>query len=206
MEPEIASGVRRVIFKFYSTYFKEVFMKIKLLSMVATLLVSGSAISMAESAQDSKHTINTYHGLPLSLAIEAAQEAIRVCEKNGYQVTATIVDSAGLITLQAKGDGSAVHTKDSSYGKAYTIASMGRVFNFDTTGQFANKLKTLKEKKPELAAVADIKGILPLAGGVAFRAYGKVIGGIGIGGAPGGEKDEVCATAGVNKVKDRLPQ
>jgi len=181
-------------------------MKAKILNIVITLLLSGSTISFAGTAQNNKHIVNTSYELPLSLAIEAAQEAISVCERNGFKVTATIVDSSGLIKLQAKGDSSAVHTKDSSYDKAYTIASMGRVFNFDTTGQFAEKLKTLKEKKPELAAVADIDGILPLAGGVAFRAHGEVIGGLGIGGAPGGDKDEVCALAGVNKIKNRLPQ
>ncbi len=180
--------------------------KATLLSITAALLFANSAISASEQSSSQKPAVNTHYELSLDLAIEAAQEAIRVCEKNGYQVTATIVDSAGLIKLQAKGDGSAVHTKDSSYDKAYTIASMGRVFNFDTTGQFANRLEVLKQSKPELAAVANINGILPLAGGAAFRANGKVIGGIGIGGAPGGDKDEVCALAGVNKVKNRLPK
>ncbi len=181
-------------------------MKAILLSVTVALLFSSSVISASDQNSNNEYAVNTRYELSLDLAIEAAQEAIRICEKNGYQVTATIVDSAGLIKLQAKGDGSAVHTKDSSYDKAYTIASMGRVFNFDTTGQFANRLKTLKKNKPELAAVADINGILPLAGGAAFRAHGIVIGGIGIGGAPGGDKDEVCALAGVKKIKGRLPK
>lgn len=180
-------------------------MRSRFLIPTALLLFSSSESFSVEIEQNVERPVDQHYELPLNLAIEAAQEAIRVCETNGYQVTATIVNSAGLIKLQAKGDGSAVHTKDSSYGKAYTIASMGRVFGFDTTGQFANKLEALKTEKPELAAVATIKGILPLAGGVAFRAYGKVVGGIGVGGAPGGDKDEMCALAGVNKVKDQLP-
>jgi len=31
-----------------------------------------------------------------------------------------------------------------------------------------------------------------------------VVGAIGVGGAPGGDKDEVCAVAGIDKIKDRL--
>jgi uncharacterized protein GlcG (DUF336 family) len=32
----------------------------------------------------------------------------------------------------------------------------------------------------------------------------EVIGGIGVGGAPGGDKDEACAQAGLDKIKERL--
>jgi len=42
--------------------------------------------------------------LPLSLAIEAATEAIRSCEARGYAVSASVVDTSGVIKLQAKGD------------------------------------------------------------------------------------------------------
>jgi uncharacterized protein GlcG (DUF336 family) len=33
---------------------------------------------------------------------------------------------------------------------------------------------------------------------------GEVIGAVGVGGAPGGEKDEVCTAAGIDKIKARL--
>jgi uncharacterized protein GlcG (DUF336 family) len=32
------------------------------------------------------------------------------------------------------------------------------------------------------------------------------VGALGVGGAPGGDKDEVCAQAGVAKIADRLPR
>jgi len=37
-----------------------------------------------------------------------------------------------------------------------------------------------------------------------IRAGNKVIGGVGVSGAPGGEKDEACANAGLAKVADAL--
>jgi hypothetical protein len=36
------------------------------------------------------------------------------------------------------------------------------------------------------------------------KAGDEVIGGIGVGGAPGGDKDEVCAQAGLEKISARL--
>jgi len=46
--------------------------------------------------------------------------------------------------------------------------------------------------------------ILILGGGMPIEAAGEVIGGIGVGGAPGGEKDEACARAGIDSIRDRL--
>ena len=42
------------------------------------------------------------------------------------------------------------------------------------------------------------------AGGVPIKAGEDTIGGIAAGGAPGGDKDEACAQAGIDKIKDRL--
>ena len=163
------------------------------------------AASASIPGQSAKAATADYE-LPLELAMEAALQAVRTCEANGYRVTATIVDVAGYVKVQAKGDGSTIHTKDSSYGKAYTIATMGPVFNIDSTGAFAEMLNKAQANNPSLAAIPNIPGILPLTGGVAIKAQGKIVAGLGVGGAPGGKKDEVCALAGIQKISDRLPQ
>jgi uncharacterized protein GlcG (DUF336 family) len=41
-------------------------------------------------------------------------------------------------------------------------------------------------------------------GGVPIKVGDDTIGGIAAAGAPGGDKDEACAIAGLNKIKDRL--
>jgi uncharacterized protein GlcG (DUF336 family) len=41
-------------------------------------------------------------------------------------------------------------------------------------------------------------------GGVPIKAGSEFIGAIGISGAPGGEKDEACALAGITKIADLL--
>jgi uncharacterized protein GlcG (DUF336 family) len=48
------------------------------------------------------------------------------------------------------------------------------------------------------------ENILILGGGLPIKAGDEVIGGIGVGGAPGGEKDEACAQAGIEKISARL--
>ena len=49
-----------------------------------------------------------------------------------------------------------------------------------------------------------IEGTVGAAGGVPIKAGNDVIGAIGVSGAPGGDKDETCANAGIAKIEDLL--
>lgn len=138
--------------------------------------------------------------LPLALAIEAAQEAIRHCEAQGWRVSVSVVDTAGVLRLQARGDSSTIHTEQSSFRKAYTVVTLGPIFHFDTSGEFA----ALSARSPAGPALTSLSNILPLAGGVAIRRGGEIIAAIGVGGAPGGERDEACAQAGLARIADRV--
>ena len=42
------------------------------------------------------------------------------------------------------------------------------------------------------------------AGGVPVKMGGELVAAISVSGAPGGDKDEVCANAGIAKIADRL--
>ena len=44
----------------------------------------------------------------------------------------------------------------------------------------------------------------PGRGGVPIKVGEDTNGGIAVGGAPGGDKDEACALAGIDKIKERL--
>ncbi len=141
--------------------------------------------------------------LPLNLALEAALEAVHTCAANGYDVTATVVDVSGTPQVVLRGDHATIHTRDSSFRKAYTIVTMGPIFHFDATSAFVE----LVSKYPGLAgqALASMPNVTALPGGAAFKAGDEIVGGLGIGGSPGGDKDEACAKAGVAKVAGRLP-
>ena len=43
-----------------------------------------------------------------------------------------------------------------------------------------------------------------LGGGLVIEAGGTLLGGIGVSGAPGGDKDEACAKAGLDAIRDSL--
>lgn len=139
--------------------------------------------------------------LPLTLADEAVMEAVRSCAANGYDVAAAVVDASGELVAFVKGDHATAHTKDSSFRKAYTVATLGPIFRFDALGPFVDQVRT----NPNAAAFASLPNILLLAGGVAIKAGDETVAAIGVGGSPGGDKDEACAAAGLAKIKDRLP-
>ena len=65
---------------------------------------------------------------------------------------------------------------------------------------------------PRCTALPDVvagqnrlqNGLQIFPGGVPIYRAGKLIGGVGVSGAPGGEKDEVCANAGLARVEAAL--
>lgn len=133
--------------------------------------------------------------LPSGLALEAASATLEACQRQGHRVTVTVVDSTGLPKVILRGDGAGVHTVDASRRKAYTALSMR-----SSTLQLDERVRNT----PAATGIRDIDQLLVLAGGLPISVANDVIGGIGVGGAPGGHLDEACAQAGVDKIKDRL--
>jgi uncharacterized protein GlcG (DUF336 family) len=166
--------------------------------VVTALAIASAFLAGPADAQVQK----TGNFLNLSLAMEAAAESARACAAQGWPVSVTIVDASGNLKLQAKGDYSTIHTKESSFRKAYTVVTLGPVFGFETTSQFVERLKN----NPSAPALVSLSNVLPLAGAVAVSIHGEIVAAIGVGGAPGGEKDEACAAAGLAKISDRLPK
>jgi uncharacterized protein GlcG (DUF336 family) len=160
-----------------------------------------AVLAMPGQAQPSP--VPEYHYvLPLALALEAATEAVHVCARNGYAVTATVVDMDGVPQVALRGDGATVHTRESSFQKAYGVITLGPMFGFDTSGALFELVKT----NPYAPRLATVTNVMALPGAVAFKSRQVIVGALGVGGAPGGDKDEVCARAGVAKVSDRIPE
>jgi len=135
--------------------------------------------------------------LPLSLAQKAANAARKKCTADGYKVSVAIVDTGGNLKVLLKSDGAGPHTPDSSFKKAYTSLTLRR-----PTKHFAE----LVVKVPAIQALGKMnENILLLAGGFPIKFEGNVVGGIGVGGAPGGNLDEACALAGLKSIQADLP-
>ncbi|WP_085316108.1 GlcG/HbpS family heme-binding protein [Derxia lacustris] len=138
--------------------------------------------------------------LPLTLAQAAAQAAIAACEADGYRVSASVVDAAGVERAFLRGDHSTVHTRETAFRKAYTAVTLGPIFGTTTTGALADKVG----KTPTGPALASVGNVILLAGGVAIRHGDETLAALGIGGAPGGALDERCAQAGVAAIQTRV--
>ena len=130
--------------------------------------------------------------LPLALAAKAASAAVEKCTKDGYKVTASVVDRAGVLKALMRADGAGSHTTDSSRKKAYTAASLGRP---------TSELGELIVKMPHLQALREMNdNILILGGGLPIQFGSETVGAIGVGGAPGTHLDDACAQAGLDAI------
>jgi uncharacterized protein GlcG (DUF336 family) len=139
--------------------------------------------------------------LRAELANEAVALAVAACAKNGYAVTAIVVDIDGVRQAVLRGNGAPVHTLDSAYAKAYTAASLAPVRKEDSTKAIFERIS----KNPSTtASLGNLPNVTFTPGGVTIIAGGKPIGGIGVGGAPGGNFDDECARDALDKIKDRM--
>jgi uncharacterized protein GlcG (DUF336 family) len=137
----------------------------------------------------------TFKVLPAALAVELAQASIAACKAQGYNISVSIVDRAGNTKLILVGDGAGALGRELSRRKAYTSA-MQRV----TTLDLAKRVATPGAFNPTLYDTQ----LVTAGGGVPIKVGNETIGGVGVSGAPGGDKDEACAEAGLAKIKDRL--
>jgi uncharacterized protein GlcG (DUF336 family) len=145
------------------------------------------------------------HQLPMGLAVEAATASVNACQKKGYAVTATITTKEGMQQVMLKGDGAAPHTIENSFNKAYTVISLGSVQKVASTSEIVKSMTPSPNPVGNWPmASSPLPGITFTAGGMAIKVGDEIIGGLGVSGAPGGNYDEECAQAGINKIRDRL--
>jgi uncharacterized protein GlcG (DUF336 family) len=132
--------------------------------------------------------------LTAEIAVTIAQTAIATCKTNGYAVSATIVGRNGEVAVQVRGDNTGPHTMENSFKKAFTA----RTFRI-ASGEMEDRLK----KNPQMGA-QYLTGFTTARGALPIKVGEDVIGAAGVSGAPGGEKDEACVQAALDKVKDQL--
>jgi len=136
------------------------------------------------------------------LATDAATETINVCAAKGYRVAVAIVDPDGVVKLEARGDGSPIHSQRFSFRKAYTIVSMGQMFGVDTGSALVAHLRDYPSGLANVQSGAT--DLLFLPGSALVKSGGATIGAIGVSGAPLSSEDEACAQAGVAKIQSQL--
>jgi uncharacterized protein GlcG (DUF336 family) len=136
----------------------------------------------------------THKDLTASIAMSIAQTAIETCKANGYAVSATVVGRNGEIIVQVRGDNTPPHTMENSFRKAYTARTLR-----SPSGALVERLKA----DPTLGFI-HLSNIIAFQGALPIKVGDETIGAAGASGAPGGEKDEACVKAGIDKVADQL--
>lgn len=159
------------------------------------LKISALALSLIAAAGANAQAVRTEKNMSLELANQLASASVAACAANGYAVTATVVDRAGTVRAVQRADNAGPHTLAASLQKAFTSASAKNTTLAMQEGS---------QKMPAAANLVYIPGYLLLGGGVPVKVGNEVIGAVGVGGAPGGNLDEQCAVAAIDKVKDQL--
>jgi uncharacterized protein GlcG (DUF336 family) len=136
----------------------------------------------------------TRKDLPMATALTIATTAIETCKTNGFGVSAAVVGRNGELLIHLRGDNTGPHTMENSFRKAYT----SRTFRVPS-GEIAERLKA----NPQLPLI-HLSNVVAAQGALPIKVGEDTIGAVGISGAPGGEKDEVCAKAGIDKVAAEL--
>ena len=153
--------------------------------------VATAVLSCTASAQG----VLAVKDVSLGLAQAIAQGVIDQCRKDGFRVTVTVMNRAGQVVVVLRDDGTSPHTVDTSRRKAYTAVALRRPIS---------ELGQIIASNPGAAGLKDISGVIVLNGGLPIRVGDEVIGSVGVGGSPSGDRDEACAKAGLDKVADQL--
>jgi uncharacterized protein GlcG (DUF336 family) len=169
-------------------------------SHLAAALICTLGVTIAHVAPATGQGVLTTHRLSAALAAEAVTEAVAACAKQGYHVTATIVDPDGATQAMLRGDGAGIVAVKSSYDKAYTVIMLGATSDLDSSGVIAQHIGPT----PPAGGIAKFDHIALQPGAFRIKVGNEAIAAIGVGGAPGGNFDEGCAKAGLAKITDQL--
>ena len=148
----------------------------------------------AASAYAQQPTFETKSLTP-ETALTAARAALEHCRKAGYQVAVAVADRAGLVQVLLRDRFAGPHTVEVALNKAWSAAS----FKVSTA-----TLATETQPGKPLSGLRNHPRMLAVAGGQTIEAAGTLLGAIGVSGAPGGEADDACATAGIRAIADTL--
>ena len=119
--------------------------------------------------------------------------SIEACRKNGFNISVVVVDKHGNIRSAMRDDLAAKYTLEIAQRKANMVIMSGI-----SSGSFRAARADIQQE------LNHIEGLIVMQGGLPIRASGSLIGAVGVSGAPGGDKDEACATVAIKEITERL--
>lgn len=162
------------------------------------LFLMAGALVGASSLAASGQGLVTQKALSMEMAHAIVQGTVERCRADGFSVSVSVVDGSGLLKAFVRDDGiNGPHTIDLSRRKAYTALTFA--------SRWATTLEAAKAWGSTLGSpMPNVEGTTGLGGGVPIKVGDVAIGAVGVSGAVGGDKDEICARAGIAKVAHLL--
>lgn len=164
-----------------------------LVPVLMPALMSVATAVPAEEHADGVGDVVTSDRIGMGLAADIAEEAVAACTRNGYSVTAVVVDPSGDPQVMMRATHAPRFTRQIATDKARAVILSG----IDSGAFRANREDIRMEMN-------HVDGILVLDGAVAIESAGSTIGALGVSGAPGGDKDAECARESLEAHFDRL--
>ncbi|MGD8483590.1 MAG: heme-binding protein [Thioalkalispiraceae bacterium] len=129
----------------------------------------------------------------MDLARDIANEAVKACRKQGYHVSAVVVDRHGLLRAALRDDLAARFTLEIAQRKANMT-----VMAWTDSGQFREARRDIQQE------LNHIDGLIVMEGGIKIVSSGYNLGAVAVSGAPGGEKDAACANKALQTLRERI--
>jgi len=129
----------------------------------------------------------------MELARDIANETVMACRKDGYHVSAVVVDRHAIMRAALRDDLASRFTLEIAERKANMT-----VMAWTDSGQFKKAREDIRQE------LNHMDGLIVMTGAIKIIAGGFNLGAIGVSGAPGGEKDEACARKALNKLQERI--
>ena len=161
----------------------------KIAYRTAGLVLVSALAGTAANAQ-----LIAHKDISLAMATTMAMTAIETCKGNGYNVSVHVLGREGEVIIGLRNDLAGPATMENSMKKAYTARTL-RI----PSGKFAENVKG----NPTAGALF-LTNIVAAQGALPIVIGDDTIGAIGVSGAPGGDKDEACAKAAIEKVSADL--
>jgi len=152
-----------------------------------------STIVLASSFTASAADVVSDKSIGMDLARDIANESVMACRKQGYHVSAVVVDRYGLVRAILRDDLAARFTLEIAERKANMT-----VMAWTDSGDFK---KARADIRPELN---HMNGLIVMEGGIKIVSGGYNLGAVGVSGAPGGDKDAACAKQALKKLEERI--
>jgi uncharacterized protein GlcG (DUF336 family) len=165
--------------------------------MVSRLFLRSAAIAFLCAASSlsvlpQEQGLLTQKAISADMALAMVRGALEKCRADNYRVSVHVLDVDGQVKASARDDGSSEVNYEVSRRKAYTALTYKRPSS------------EMEKAMANMSAGRIIPDTFMVGGGVPVKVGNDTIGAIGVGGAPGSDKDEACAAAGLAKIADKL--